>query len=174
MKEHHLEFRLRYLRAHADPRTRALHAAGTLIATGLAAGALARRDGRLGVAALVCGYGPAWFAHAPHRAQPARDVQRALRSLASDYRMCALLLTGRLGRELTSANSASADTSRCYLESVRQSTMRRRCTSKPHGVRSPAICRNLNCFYVLIPGWHCVTKKIYVPRHVLVLAGRIA
>lgn len=97
-------FWLRYLRAHADPRTRALHAAGTTAATLLAALALARRDAKLFGAALVCGYGPAWFAHAFIERNKPETFSAPLRSLAGDYRMCWGMLTNTLAPELERAD----------------------------------------------------------------------
>jgi hypothetical protein len=103
-------FWLRYLRAHADPRTRALHAAGTLLATAVTAAALVRRDPKLAAAALVCGYGPAWFAHAFVERNKPETFSAPLRSLAGDYRMCWGMLTGTLGAELARAGSQTATT----------------------------------------------------------------
>ncbi len=96
-------FWLRYLRAHADPRTRALHAAGTLGATALLAAGAARGDMRLAGAALLCGYGPAWFAHAFVEKNRPETFSAPLRSLAGDYRMCFAMLTGTLDAELRRA-----------------------------------------------------------------------
>ncbi|HEY0613535.1 MAG TPA: DUF962 domain-containing protein [Candidatus Elarobacter sp.] len=101
-------FWLRYLRAHADPRTRTLHAAGTILATVVGATALARRDPKLFGAALVCGYGPAWYAHAVIERNKPETFSAPLRSLASDYVMCWKLLTGSLDEELHRANVANA------------------------------------------------------------------
>ncbi len=96
-------FWLRYLRAHADPRTRTLHAAGTLLATAVAGAAIARRDPKLFAASLVCGYGPAWYAHAFIERNKPETFSAPLRSLASDYVMCWRLLTGTLDGELQRA-----------------------------------------------------------------------
>ncbi len=96
-------FWFRYLRAHADPRTRTIHAAGTLLATTMVAAALARRDLRIFGAALVCGYGPAWFAHAFVERNKPETFSAPLRSLAGDYRMCFGILTGTLDGELQRA-----------------------------------------------------------------------
>ena len=101
-------FWLRYLRAHADPRTRRLHAAGTILATLVTAAALARRDPKLFGAALVCGYGPAWFAHAFIERNKPETFSAPFRSLTSDYRMCFGFLTGRLDADLRRANVATA------------------------------------------------------------------
>jgi hypothetical protein len=98
-------FWLRYLRAHADPRTRTLHAAGTILATLVGTAALARRDPKLFGAALVCGYGPAWYAHAFIERNKPETFSAPLRSLASDYRMCWGLLTGTLDADLQRANA---------------------------------------------------------------------
>ena len=97
-------FWLRYLRAHADPRTRTLHAAGTVLATLVGTVALARRDPKLFGAALVCGYGPAWYSHAFIERNKPETFSAPLRSLASDYRMFWSLLTGTLDDELQRAN----------------------------------------------------------------------
>lgn len=104
-------FWLRYLRAHADPRTRLLHAAGTTVATALAATALARRDPRLFAAALVCGYGPAWFSHAVIERNKPETFSAPFRSLASDYRMWWSMIGGTLDAELARAGVATTATS---------------------------------------------------------------
>jgi hypothetical protein len=98
-------FWLRYLRAHADPRTRMLHAAGTTVATLVTGLALARRDPKLFAFALVCGYGPAWYAHAIIERNKPETFSAPFRSLAGDYRMCWGMLTGTLDAELERANT---------------------------------------------------------------------
>ncbi len=103
-------FWLRYLRAHADPRTRTLHFTGTAVATALMATALARRDRRLAGLALVCGYGPAWFSHARIERNKPETFSAPLRSLAADYRMFWSALSGTLGDELQRANATGAQT----------------------------------------------------------------
>jgi hypothetical protein len=97
-------FWLRYLRAHADPRTRALHAMGTVTATTLTALAILRRDPRLFGLALICGYGPAWYAHGRIEHNKPETFSAPFRSLAGDYRMCWGMLTGTLAAELERAN----------------------------------------------------------------------
>jgi hypothetical protein len=103
------EFWLRYLRAHADPRTRAMHAAGTILATAVGLTAIARRDPKLFGAALACGYGPAWYAHAFIERNKPETFSAPLRSLAGDYRMCWGMLTGTLNGELERANAQTAN-----------------------------------------------------------------
>ena len=102
-------FWLRYLRAHADPRTRTMHAAGTLLATTVAALGLARRDPKLIGAALVCGYGPAWYSHAFIERNKPETFSAPLRSLAGDYRMCWSILTGKIDAELRRAAETPAE-----------------------------------------------------------------
>ena len=58
------EFWPRYLAAHADRRTRALHYLGTAGAVACIAVAAIAGDWRWLVAAPLVGYGPAWLAHA--------------------------------------------------------------------------------------------------------------
>jgi hypothetical protein len=101
-------FWLRYLRAHADPQTRKLHAAGTILATLVAVTGIIRRDPKLVGAALVCGYGPAWYTHAFIERNKPETFSAPLRSLASDYRMCWGLLTGALDDDLRRANAEGA------------------------------------------------------------------
>jgi hypothetical protein len=101
-------FWLRYLRAHADPRTRTMHAAGTILATLVSTVALARRDPKLFGAALVCGYGPAWYSHAFIERNKPETFSAPLRSLAGDYRMCWGMLTGTLDDELRRASAETA------------------------------------------------------------------
>ncbi len=101
-------FWLRYLRAHADPRTRTLHAAGTILATLVGTVAIARRSPKLFGAALACGYGPAWYTHAFIEHNKPETFSAPLRSLASDYRMCYGLLTGTLDEDLRRAKVTTA------------------------------------------------------------------
>jgi len=94
------EFWPRYLAAHADPRSRAVHYAGTLGALALAGIAAAVGEWPLLLAAPVAGYAPAWFGHAVFEHNRPATFEHPLWSLCSDFRMLGLFLSGRLGGEL--------------------------------------------------------------------------
>lgn len=89
-----------YLHEHAKPQTRAIHYVGTLASTAVLVLAIASQSWWWLIAVPFLGYGPAWFAHFfVERNKPA-TFQAPLWSLISDYRMCGLFLTGRIGGEL--------------------------------------------------------------------------
>ena len=92
-----------YLREHRKRATRGLHYAGTGLVILIAAAAAALGDWRPIVALPIAGYGFAWASHAlVERNRPATFTY-PLWSLAADFRMFFLWLTGRLGPELRSA-----------------------------------------------------------------------
>ena len=94
------EFWPRYLRAHADPRTKALHFVGSCIAVLLLIAFAATRDWRWLVAAPIVGYAFAWTGHAAFEHNKPETFGHPFWSLYSDFRMLALFLAGRLGDEL--------------------------------------------------------------------------
>jgi hypothetical protein len=94
------EFWPRYLAAHGDRRSRALHYCGTLGALALLAAAAAGGDWRLLVVAPLAGYGPAWFGHIAFEGNRPATFGHPAWSLVSDFRMLGLFLTGRLAGEL--------------------------------------------------------------------------
>ena len=97
------EFWTRYLAAHRDPRTRALHYLGTLGAATCLALAAAGPDWRWVIAAPILGYAPAWLAHLTFERNQPETFSHPLWSLLSDIRMVGLFLTGRLAGELRRA-----------------------------------------------------------------------
>jgi hypothetical protein len=92
-----------YLREHAQPMTRALHYIGTTLVVGL--GLYALFSGRYWFFAAMpfAGYGFAWISHMlVERNRPATFTYPRW-SLAADFKMWALWLTGRLGPHLDAA-----------------------------------------------------------------------
>ena len=96
----------RYLRAHSNPKTRACHVAGTLVATALVVTAAATRKPLLAAAALIAGYGPAWFSHAFIERNKPETFRAPLASLAADYLMAWHVLRGTIGDQYAAIGGA--------------------------------------------------------------------
>jgi hypothetical protein len=93
------EFWPRYLRAHADPRTRVLHVAGTLAGTALVLAGIATRKPWLAAAGLVAGYGPAWLSHAFIEHNKPETFRAPVASLRADYVMAWHVLRGTIDEQ---------------------------------------------------------------------------
>ena len=106
------DFWLFYLREHSRAGTRALHYAGTSLVLLFAVAALASGDWRLIIGLPIAGYGFAWASHAlVERNRPA-TFTHPLWSLAADFRMFFLWLTGGLGAHLRAAGVGADDSRR--------------------------------------------------------------
>lgn len=92
-----------YLREHSKPRTRALHYAGTTLVVAIAVAALVSGRGLWLVALPLAGYAFAWVAHFGIEKNRPATFTYPLWSLAADFRMWWLWLTGRLGPHLERA-----------------------------------------------------------------------
>jgi hypothetical protein len=92
-----------YLREHSRPRARALHYVGTSLVVLIALAAVASGNWWLLLAMPVAGYAFAWTGHvAVERNRPATFTYPAW-SLAADFKMWWLWITGRIGPELEAA-----------------------------------------------------------------------
>lgn len=97
-----------YLREHSRPETRAFHYAGTSIVVLVALAAFFTGSFWLLLVMPLAGYGFAWASHAGiERNRPATFTYPAW-SLAADFKMWWLWLTGRLRSELDAAGVPGA------------------------------------------------------------------
>jgi hypothetical protein len=92
-----------YLREHSHPLTRALHYVGTSLVVAIAAFAVMTGRWWWLLAMPVAGYFFAWVAHFTVEKNRPATFTYPLWSLAADFRMWWLWLTGRLGAELRGA-----------------------------------------------------------------------
>lgn len=97
------EFWPHYLREHSKPATRGLHYIGTSLAIAIALAALASGSWWLLAALPFAGYAFAWAAHAAVERNRPATFTYPLWSLAADFRMWWLWMTGRLDSELRRA-----------------------------------------------------------------------
>ena len=89
-----------YLREHSKPQTRALHYVGSIASVVMLLWAVATQSWWWLLAVPVMGYAFAWFAHFFVEKNRPATFKAPWWSLISDYRMCGLWLSGRLGNEL--------------------------------------------------------------------------
>jgi hypothetical protein len=92
-----------YLREHSKPRTRAFHYVGTSLVVLIAAAAVVTANWWLLVAMPIAGYGFAWASHAAVERNRPATFTYPLWSLAADFKMWWMWLTGRIGPELEAA-----------------------------------------------------------------------
>ena len=97
------EFWLFYLREHSKPSTRALHYAGTSLVVAILLFALATGRWWLLLTLPLAGYGFAWIAHFKVEKNRPATFTYPLWSLAADFKMWWLWLTGGLRSELDKA-----------------------------------------------------------------------
>ncbi len=89
-----------YLNEHAQPGTRAWHLVGTTIAFVCIVLAIALLQPWFLLPALLVGYLFAWIGHFFVEHNRPATFTYPLRSLAADWKMWALALTGQLGKHL--------------------------------------------------------------------------
>ena len=88
-----------YVRQHAKSGTRLLHGIGSILALAAVAAAIIIDPWYL-LAAPLIGYGFAWYAHFFVEGNKPATFGHPFYSLAADYRMLYLMMTGRMGREV--------------------------------------------------------------------------
>src|SRR5260221_10870191 len=98
------EFWPRYLEAHADRHSRALHYLSTSAALACIAGAAIAGDWRWLVAAPIVGYGPAWLAHAAFERNRPETFSHPIWSLLGDFPMLGPFRAGPLAAGLPPAH----------------------------------------------------------------------
>jgi hypothetical protein len=88
-----------YVRAHSRPRTRLLHAAGSILAIMLLALSFTFSRWIL-IAVPLVGYSFAWYAHFFVEHNKPATFGHPFYSLAADYRMLFLMMAGRMEGEV--------------------------------------------------------------------------
>lgn len=94
-----------YVRQHANPRTRTLHAVGSVVAVIFFGAAFAVSLWFL-AAVPIAGYAFAWYAHFFIEHNRPVTFRHPFYSLFADYRMLFLMMAGRMDGEVTKYTSA--------------------------------------------------------------------
>jgi hypothetical protein len=94
-----------YVAEHSQPATRALHAAGTTVATACAVALIATGRWRLIPLALIPGYAAAWAGHFFIEHNRPATFKYPLWSFLADYKMFAMMLTGKMTQEVERAKA---------------------------------------------------------------------
>jgi hypothetical protein len=89
-----------YVLAHSQPLTRLFHTAGTLTGWGILLAAIILHKWWLIVAALLVPYALAWFSHFFVEHNRPATFGHPLWSWAADQKMVAMVLAGKMGREV--------------------------------------------------------------------------
>jgi hypothetical protein len=89
-----------YVSEHSQPATRLLHLLGTTAAVGLLIYLIAIEKWFLFPLALIPGYGCAWLGHFLIEKNRPATFKYPLWSFMGDYKMIALMLTGRMDSEV--------------------------------------------------------------------------
>ena len=93
-----------YVAEHSKPATRLLHLIGTTIATACTIFFIASGRWWLFPLGLIPGYGAAWFAHFFIEKNKPATFEYPLWSFIGDYKMIALMLSGRMDKEIQLQN----------------------------------------------------------------------
>jgi hypothetical protein len=88
-----------YVRAHSRPRTRLLHAIGSILAIILLGASFAVSRWLL-IAIPIVGYSFAWYGHFFIEGNKPATFGHPFYSLAADYRMLFLMMAGRMDEEV--------------------------------------------------------------------------
>ena len=97
-----------YVRQHASPGTRVLHAIGSVLALVLLGLAFVVNLWLLAAAPLV-GYAFAWYAHFFVEHNKPATFGHPFYSLAADYRMLFLMMAGRMNDEVRKVSQAASN-----------------------------------------------------------------
>ena len=92
-----------YVRAHSQPRTRLLHALGSVLAI-ISIGLAFAVSLWFLLAAPIIGYACAWYAHFFVEHNKPATFGHPFYSLFADYRMLFLMMAGRMDDEVTAAS----------------------------------------------------------------------
>jgi hypothetical protein len=91
-----------YVREHSVPACRALHFVGSTLALAVLAAGIFYNPWLL-LAAPIVGYGFAWFGHFFIEKNKPASFSYPLWSFVADWKMWAMMLTGRMGSEVAKA-----------------------------------------------------------------------
>jgi hypothetical protein len=92
-----------YVTEHSKPATRVLHLMGTTVAVSCIVYFIASRRWWLFPLGLIPGYGFAWIAHFLIEKNKPATFEYPLWSFLGDYKMIAMMLSGRMGNEVEHA-----------------------------------------------------------------------